>query len=167
MGVALPIPEPWGEQLRQVRLGFGEARAATIPTHVTLLPPTEVELERCADLEEHLGHVATQHPAFPVVLRGTGTFRPVSDVVYIQVARGVASCEELERSVRQGPISRVSDFPYHPHVTVAHDVDPATLDRAFDELAPFHCEFTADRFKLYVHNGDGVWRTLREYPLTG
>lgn len=167
MGVALPIPEPWGEQLRQVRLGFGEERAAYIPTHVTLLPPTQVAVDRCTDLEEHLAGVAERHAAFPMVLRGTGTFRPVSDVVYIQVANGVAPCEELERAVREGPVSRELQFPYHPHVTVAHDMESATLDRAFEELASFHCEFTADRFTLYVHDGDEVWRTLRRFPLTG
>lgn len=167
MGVALPIPEPWGEQLRQVRLGFGEERAANIPTHVTLLPPTEVAVDRCAELEDHLAGVAAQHAAFPMVLRGTGTFRPVSDVVYIQVARGVATCEELERAVRRGPVTRTLEFPYHPHVTVAHGVRAATLDRAFEELASFHCEFVADRFTLYVHDGDEVWRTLHRYPLTG
>ena len=66
--------------------------------------------------------VASAHAAFDVVLRGTGTFRPLSDVVFIQVAQGVSACEALEIELRGGPVLRELDFYYHPHVTVAHNV---------------------------------------------
>ena len=39
-------------------------------------------------------------------LRGTGTFRPVSPVVFIQVARGIPACEQLEATVRRGVLER-------------------------------------------------------------
>jgi 2'-5' RNA ligase len=167
VGVALPVPEPWGRQLQALRKGFGEERAAHIPTHVTLLPPTEVDVDLCSELEQHLETVAGEHAPFPVLLRGTGTFRPVSEVVYVQVAQGVSSFEQLEHAIRRGPVTRSLQFPYHPHVTVAHDLEAAVLDRAFDDLADFSCEFTASRFNLYVHHGDEVWRTVREFALTG
>lgn len=165
MGVALPVPEPWGSLVREARLGYGEARAAHIPTHVTLLPPTLTTSGLLEELLEHLHEVARSNPPFRVVLRGTGTFRPVSDVVYIQVAQGVSSCEQLEQAVRSGPVSRELEFPYHPHVTVVHDEPSAVLDRAFEELASFTAEFTAQEFVAYVHHGDGVWRPLVTYPL--
>ncbi|WP_202862955.1 2'-5' RNA ligase family protein [Ornithinimicrobium murale] len=167
VGVALPVPEPWGSLVREARLGYGEDRAAHIPTHVTLLPPTETTTDRLEDLLEHLGVVSRASPSFDVVLRGTGTFRPVSDVVYIQVAQGVSSCEQLERAVRAGPVCRTLEFPYHPHVTVVHDEPPEVLDRAFAELADFTAEFVADEFVAYVHHGDEVWRPLVTYPLQG
>lgn len=167
VGVALPVPEPWGGELQQARIALGDVRARHIPTHITLLPPTPVPSSTLVAMREHLTGVAGHHPEFPVVLRGTGTFRPVSDVVFIQVARGLASCEVLERRVRGGPIRRDLQFPYHPHVTVAHDVDAAALDRAFDTLADFTCSFTARQVRLYVHDGDGVWRRDSDYELTG
>ncbi len=166
-GLAVPVPEPWGAQLQQARIGFGDARAAQIPTHITLLPPTALPAQTLPDLRAHLREVVAEHPAFPVVLRGTGTFQPVSDVVFIQVAHGVASCEVLERKVRGGPVGAELAFPYHPHVTVAHDIDRAGLDRAFAELAEFSCAFEADVVRLYVQDGDHQWRRDSDFALHG
>jgi len=166
-GVAVPVPEPWGAQLQQARIRFGDTRAAQIPTHITLLPPTALPAQTLPDLREHLRDVVCDHPAFPVVLRGTGTFRPVSDVVFIQVAQGVASCEVLEARVRGGPVGGELAFPYHPHVTVAHDIDRAGLDQAFVDLAGFRCAFEAELVRLYVHNGDHQWRRDADFALNG
>jgi 2'-5' RNA ligase len=167
VGVALPIPEPWGGYLQQLRVTYGEERAQNIPTHITLMPPTRVDTSQVDPLREHLAHVASTHAPFEVLLRGTGTFRPVSDVVYVQVAQGVSSCERLERAVRSGPVSRDLDFPYHPHVTVAHDRPAHVLDRAFSDLEAFTCAFTAAAFRLYLHSGDEIWRVEEEFRLAG
>ena len=35
-------------------------------------------------------------------------------------------------SLRSGPVSRDLDFYYHPHVTVAHEIEDEALDLAFD-----------------------------------
>lgn len=167
VGVALPIPEPWGPRLHRARLEYGETRAEHIPAHVTLMPPTVTSHERVDVLLEHLTQVANDNPPFQVVLRGTGTFRPVSQVVFIQVAQGVSSCEQLERAVRSGPVSRPLDFPYHPHVTVLHDEPAQVLDQAFEEMAEFTASFVAQEFVAYVHHGDEVWRPLVTYQLCG
>lgn len=167
VGVALPVPEPWGGHVQRMRMSYGEGRAEHIPTHITLLPPTEVSARTAEALRAHLGEVAGEHPPFEVILRGTGTFRPVSDVVFIQVARGVSSCEQLERHIRSGPLERPLAFPYHPHVTLAHDLPGQVLDRAFADLAAFSCSFTASSFRLYAHDGDGVWGQVEDYDLAG
>ncbi|GAA1170498.1 2'-5' RNA ligase family protein [Ornithinimicrobium humiphilum] len=167
VGVALPVPEPWGSYLQQLRVAYGEDRAQHIPTHITLMPPTPVAPEQVDPLRQHLARVAAGHAAFEVLLRGTGTFRPVSDVVYVQVAQGVSSCERLERAVRSGPVDRALEFPYHPHVTIAHDRPEPVLERAFSDLEAFSCAFTADAFRLYLHSGDGVWRVEAEFALEG
>lgn len=165
VGVALPVPEPWGTHVQRLRMEYGEDRARDIPTHITLLPPTRLERAEIEVLVEHLDRVARQHHPFQVILRGTGTFRPVSDVVFVQVAQGVSSCEQLERHIRSGPVERRLDFPYHPHVTVAHDLPEEMLDRAFADLAGFSCSFRASTFQLYAHPGDEVWRPVREFAL--
>jgi 2'-5' RNA ligase len=99
------------------------------------------------------------------VLSGTGTFRPVSPVVFVQVSLGIAQCEALERAVRSGPVDRSLEFPYHPHVTVAHHLDEDALDRAFTELGNFRCDFHVDAIDLYQHEEDGVWRPQQSFPL--
>jgi 2'-5' RNA ligase len=167
IGVSIAIPTPHAEMLQGKRASFGDPLADSIPTHVTLLPPTEVEDEDLATVVDHLEVVATQGHAFPMVLRGTGTFRPVSPVVFVQVSGGLAECEQLEKAVRRGPLQRELDFYYHPHVTVAHHVSDENLDRAFAELADFEATFDVAEFHLYEHGTDGVWRPVRSFSLNG
>ncbi|WP_149202251.1 2'-5' RNA ligase family protein [Actinotalea subterranea] len=167
IGVALQVPAPFGPQLQRARAGFGDPLAQDIPPHVTLVGPTVVEPGRLAEVGDHLTAVGRAHAPFTLHLRGTGTFRPVSAVVFVQVVQGIAECERLERSVRRGPLAQELRFNYHPHVTVAHDVPQDALDRAFDELADFDARFLVDSIHVFEHGDDGVWRVVRDFPLTG
>ena len=164
IGVALAIAEPYGSELQDWRERFGDPMARVIPTHVTLLPPITVDESLLPEIEEHLRGVAQDEEPFDIELRGTGTFRPVSPVVFVQLARGIGGCERLEGRVRSGPLARELPFPYHPHVTVAHDVPDEALDRAFVELADYAAQFSVWGFSLYEHV-DGVWRPQRDFPL--
>ena len=167
IGVAIAIPEPWGEQLQAYRVDLGDVTALQIPTHVTLTPPTEVTDDRLPALERALGEAAARVAPFRMHLRGTGTFRPVSPVVFVAVAEGISHCEHLADAVRTGPLHVEREYPYHPHVTVAHHLEDALLDRAFDELRDVECTFLVDRFFLYVHDDSSGWRPAREFALTG
>jgi len=165
VGVAVAVPKPYASELREHRASFGDPAADAVPTHVTLLPPTPLECGDMTDVHRHLEVVARRHRSFPMRLRGTGTFRPVSPVVFVTVARGISECELLSASVCAGPLDRELAFPYHPHVTVAHDVSESELDRAFDALAGYACAFDVDSFTLYVHESGQGWRPDRVFPL--
>lgn len=166
IGVALSIPEPWATELQNYRTSVGDAMAATIPTHITLVPPTEVTDEELDEIEGHLAAAAAGVPAFEVHLRGTGTFRPVSPVVFVTLVEGISQCELLAAAVRRGPLAVDMAFPYHPHVTIAHHVAESQLDQAFDELADFECEFDVEDFHLYVHDHDLGWTPTRYFTLS-
>jgi 2'-5' RNA ligase len=166
IGVAIAVPEPWGGQLQEYRASLGDATAEGIPTHITLMPPFEVEPADLAIVEEHLKEASTRTGAFKIHLRGTGTFRPVSPVVFVVVVEGISQCEQLAFAVRSGPLACELQFPYHPHVTVAHHLDDAHLDKAFSELATFECEFEADHFLLYVHDQTVGWQPTRKFELS-
>jgi 2'-5' RNA ligase len=165
IGVAIGIPQPWGAQLDAARHRAGDPQAALIPSHVTLLGPTDVPAGALPVIEEHLAGVAASHHGFPMQLRGTGTFRPVTDVVFVAVAVGISDCELLADAVRSGPLERLLSYPYHPHVTVAHDIAPAEMDAVFEEMSGFAAQFDVDHFTSYVHGADGHWRPVRDYPL--
>ncbi len=167
IGVAIAVPEPWGGRLQDYRADLGDKTATGIPTHITLMPPFEVADGQMPRIQQHLAEASSLRPAFKVHLRGTGTFRPVSPVVFVTVAEGISGCEQLAASIRRGPLEVALQFPYHPHVTVAHHLDDASLDRAFTELADFECAFEVDRFSLYEHDEDAGWVPTRDYPLAG
>ncbi len=167
IGVAVAIPEPWATQLQDYRTSLGDLTATLIPTHITLIPPTEVEDEDLPVIEEHLRSVAETVAGFRVHLRGTGTFRPVSPVVFVTVAEGISGFEQLADALRSGPLEVPLEFAYHPHVTIAHHLDDERLDQAYAELADFECTFAAEEFHLYVHTFTAGWRPTDEFRLGG
>jgi 2'-5' RNA ligase len=165
IGVAIPIPDPYGAQLQRIRASLGDEMARAIPTHITLLPPTEIpggggEL---AAIEEHLAAVARSGRRFGIRLRGTATFRPVSPVVFIALTEGISECERIHEQVLAGPLERELEFPYHPHVTVAHHLPDDVMDRAYKDLAGYEAHFEVEGFSLYEHGADGVWRPRRHF----
>ncbi|MGV1009313.1 MAG: 2'-5' RNA ligase family protein [Dermatophilaceae bacterium] len=165
LGVSIPIPDPYGGFLQGKRSEYRDPLAATTVAHVTLLGPTKVTDEGLPDLLTHLQDAAAGALPFRMVLRGTGTFRPVSPVVFVQVAEGISSCEQLERAIRSGEYDHGADFPYHPHVTVAHNVSEERLDRAFEELADFTARFVVREFWMYQRDDAGVWQPRHRFPL--
>ena len=168
LGVVVGIPEPWGSQLDQNRLASGDPMAPFIPAHLTLVGPVTVDpsSDAAAEIEDHLVSVAAAHEPFEVRLSGTGTFRPVTQVVYVALAAGFAECERLAADIRSGPLERELAYTYHPHVTVAHDVPDDALDQVYASLATFEARFPVDGFTLYEHGLDGHWYPQRSFALT-
>jgi 2'-5' RNA ligase len=167
IGVSLAVPEPWGSRLQAFRVANGDSQGAAIPTHITLVPPVEVDAGQLPPIERHLDEVATRLTSYAVHLRGSGTFRPVSPVVFINLVQGISQTEQLAEACRSGPLALTLDYPYHPHVTVAHHLDDDRLDRAFDEMADFDVEFPVTDFHLYMHDGDHGWQATHDFVLTG
>lgn len=167
IGVSIAVPEPYAQEIQDARDGFGDPLARSIPTHVTLLPPTELDPAELPAVARHLARAARRHLPFRLRLRGTDTFRPVSPVVFVRLDEGVREVREVESSVRCGPLARELAFPFHPHVTVAHNVEPASLDRAERELRHYRAEFTVAGFSLHRFCEDRVWRPLRSFGFAG
>ena len=164
VGVAFGLPEPYSGVLQAWRERLGDPFAAGIPPHVTLLPPTALDESVLGDVEEHLRVVAAGEQPFTMHLRGAGTFRPVSPVVFVSLAAGISGCERVQAKVRSGPLAGELSFPYHPHVTVAHDLPEPALDRAFDALADYDARFDVWGFTLFEQDRVGVWRPQRDFP---
>lgn len=163
IGVSIALPEPWATQFQEYRTSIGDLTATKVPTHITLVPPTDVD--DLVRIEGQLAAVAEGFESFRIHLRGTGTFRPVSPVVFVNVVEGISQCEQLAAAVRRGPLAGDLAFPYHPHVTVGHHLDDAALDQAFEELATFDGAFIVNDFHLYIHDAEEGWRIDRSYPL--
>ena len=165
IGVVLAIPSPHREAIDAAREQY-EPAASDLPAHVTILAPIDVDAEAMAAVEAHLALVAADTRSFRLTLRGTGTFRPVSPVVFVAVADGISACEQLERKVRSGDMAVETRYPYHPHVTLAHDVPDPVLDRALVELAGYEASMDVTSVGLYEYL-DGQWQLVREFPFGG
>lgn len=159
VGVILGFPPAIAEELQRWRASFGDPMAGVIPAHITLVtttPTRDWEATR-----EHVREVARDQAPFMVTIAGTGTFRPVSPVVFINVEDGFAACVDLHEKLQTGPLHRELPFSYHPHVTIAHDVAPESLDEAETVLKSYRATFPVVSMGLYEHDADGIWQ-LRE-----
>lgn len=159
VGVTIPIPEPLAGTLELWRASFGDPMAAVVPPHITLITTTPA-----TDWDETIDHVravARDQAPFTVRLLGTGSFRPVSPVVFLTLVEGFHECVDLHARLQSGPLERELDFPFHPHVTVAHDVSDAGMDAAVEELRTFEASFEVRSMGLYEHVPSGLWK-LRE-----
>lgn len=159
VGVVIGIPDPLASELEDWRASFGDPMAALVPAHITLITTTTTT--NWTAMLDHVRQVAAEQRPFTVTLSGSGTFRPVSPVVFVNLSSGFDECVSLHRKLQCGPLVRDLPFPYHPHVTVAHDVSSASMDSALTRLADYEASFRVDSMGLYEHDKSGVWK-LRE-----
>lgn len=160
VGVVVALPEPYASELRAWRASFGDPLAEVVPAHITLVTTTPAEDWQA--VLQHVRAVAAKQRSFRVELRGTSGFRPVSPVVYLKVVDGFEECVQLHGLLQNGPLDRELPFPFHPHVTVAHDISELGMDEAQRRLRSYHAEFLVDSMGLYEHDADGVWQLQEE-----
>ncbi|WP_341482036.1 MULTISPECIES: 2'-5' RNA ligase family protein [Arthrobacter] len=164
VGIVIAVPEPMASELRAARASFGDPMAAVIPAHITLVTTTETsDWDATVD---HVREVAAAQEPFRVTLQGSASFRPVSPVVYVNVDQGFDECIALHKELQSGPLARDLVFPFHPHVTVAHDVSEQSMDEAVRRLDDYQASFTVDCVGLYEHDATGLWK-LHEHVQLG
>jgi len=118
------IPEPLA--------GFlDRARQELVPdcflrAHVTILPPRPISSSPGAawDLVRWF---APQFAPFEVELTGVEVF-PVSDVIYVNIGRGSEELAKLHATLDVNGLRYPDAFPYHPHVTLAQNLQPDQVD---------------------------------------
>ena len=178
IGVAIALPSHYAAQVRAVREAAGDPLAEVVPPHITLLPPTAVDVDSLDEVMRHLRNVATGTQPFDVHLDEVGTFRPVSPVVYLGLRSGAEECDRLQMRVRhrRGPLARSLSFPFHPHVTLAHEVADDGLDTAARKGAELTMDFTVTKLHLYRHltrsgcdeyPGSGGWEVVAAFAFGG
>jgi 2'-5' RNA ligase len=157
--VILKFPPEVAAELQRWRASFGDPMAGVIPAHITLVTTTMTQDWEAT--RSHVRTVASRQEPFTVTIAGTGSFRPVSPVVFLKVDDGFGQCVSLHEQLQTGPLERELPFAYHPHVTVAHDVAPESLDEAETVLKDYRATFPVASMGLYEHDDNGIWQ-LRE-----
>ncbi|WP_076464124.1 2'-5' RNA ligase family protein [Actinomyces mediterranea] len=160
LGVVVAIPEPWVTELTDLRLRLGDLQGAMVPAHITILPPTSLPTDQRPDIIRHLREVAKHHRPFRITLKGADSFRPVSQVAFLELSEGAAQCTQLADDVRTPPLDDVRRFPYHPHVTLAQDVDDPALDLAVDVGEQFEASWMVPGFRLDRVDENGMYQTM-------
>ena len=164
-GVVIELPEPVGRELQDWRASFGDPASYAVPAHITLM--IAPRSESWEDVVERVRVVAREWEPFRVEINGTGTFRPVSPVVYLRIREGEEQCRALHEALHEERLVSASPFEFHPHVTIAQAVREEDLNRAQDMLRTYRAGFLVDRIGLYELDGEGEWRIREEFHFAG
>ncbi len=165
------IPDPLGLFLDNLRIEM--APGCKPHAHVTILPPrpvTEKASVAAAELERRLGNF----PAFAIELGRIEVF-PVSDVIFLSIARGAETLREMHASLNRGGVAFDEPYRYHPHITLAQNIAPGQVRPLRDFAARRWAEYADSRiFQVenlaFVRNhrdgdGDGEWIDLANFSL--
>ena len=166
IGVSIAVPEPWGSELQQYRIERGRPLrpadphprhpAAAVRGRGPRARPRRASTSRTSPSARRRSGSTCAAPA------PSGRSRRWSSSTW---SRGSATSSSSRPTCARGPLVVETAFPYHPHVTIAHDLPEAGLEQAFVELERYDASFDVDRMWLYVHNHKTGWQPARSFAL--
>ncbi len=120
------LPDPLAAFLNQLRHHF--AADCMARAHVTVLPPRP--LSSGPEAVWPATKVLLQaFPAFPIELGEVQLF-PATQVIYIAVKAGYSELVAMHDRLNTGATAFDEPFDYHPHITLAQDLNPSTVASA-------------------------------------
>ena len=161
------VPQPLAGFIERLRQEIQPG--CTLRSHLTFLPPRPLEIplnEICSQVEAGLQNQS----AFRVRLLDVQIF-PVSYAVHLSLGAGWNEADQIHQSLNRGDLYRKELFEYHPHVTLAQDLDPANLDSVKDFATRRWQEYTGsrdfpvDHLTLVQNQIECGWTNLGEFAL--
>lgn len=161
------LPEPLAGYLDSLRNDLvQECRAKA---HLTVLPPRPLVCPVKDALQELVEALQDFQP-FHVELGDIEVF-PDTQVIYVSVGAGSAELERLHRALNSGRLEFREPFAFHPHVTLAQELEPGRIAAA-TELAmrrwrefPHARDFMVDHLTFVQNTIENRWTDLQVCPL--
>jgi 2'-5' RNA ligase len=162
------LPDPLGGFLDDLRLEM--VPGCNPHAHVSVLPPRPLPVAPEAAIEDARRIVAGFAP-FDIELGRIQKF-DVTDVIYISVEAGAEQLRHMHRSLNRGALAFEEPFAYHPHVTLAQEIQTGQVETLAALAAHRWLEFRGPRrFRaentVFVRNTRGnLWVDLTSGPLS-
>jgi 2'-5' RNA ligase len=114
------IPDPLATFLDDLRREL--VPGCFVHAHVTILPPRPLRGESGPAIERARDVVAAYKP-FEIEAGEVEIF-PSTDVIYLGIKKGERELREMYSALNGGPLAFREEFPYHPHITLAQNLQP-------------------------------------------
>jgi 2'-5' RNA ligase len=138
-------------------------------SHLTFLPPRPLDIP-LDQVRKQLEAGLRNQSVFRVELCEVRVF-PVSQAVHLSVGAGWAEAKRIHQILHRGDLCCKELFDYHPHVTLAHDLDPANVaavaelsKRLWQEYSGVR-DFLVDHVTLVQNTIENDWTNLGEFAL--
>lgn len=112
-------------------------------SHVTVLPPRPLA-STAQEAWQELRVGLEEFSPFQVELQEIEIF-DVSNVVYLSLGAGSAQLKSMHSALNTGQLSFIEPFDYHPHITLAQDLDSSQAQTAAALAAERWSGFTQPR----------------------
>jgi 2'-5' RNA ligase len=161
------VPQPLAGFIERLRQEIQPG--CTARSHLTFLPPRPLEIPLEQIRSQLEAGLKDQH-AFRVELCEVRVF-PVSHAVHLSLGAGWAEAVRIHQVLHSGDLCCMEFFEYHPHVTLAQDLDPASVaavvelaERRWQEYSGKR-DFLVDHVTLVQNTLENRWVNLGEFPL--
>ena len=161
------IPDPLGRFLDDLRREL--VPGCNPHAHVSVLPPRQLSVDWPV-AGEQVRACAAEWAPFDIELGGIRMF-PVTNVIYIELARGADELRRMHAMANSRVLESAEPFQYHPHITVAQELDPDDVDSVNELACKRWQEFAGPRgfradHATFVRNDSGTcWTDLEQFPL--
>ena len=161
------LPDPLGAYLDDLRREM--VPGCNPHAHVSVLPPRPLPVAPEAAIEEARGIVGGFAP-FDIELGRIEKF-DVTDVIYISVEDGAGQLRRMHQTLTKGALAYQEPFAYHPHVTLAQEIEEGQVASLAELATRRWREFQGPRrFRaegtVFVRNSQGNrWIDLADGPL--
>ena len=161
------LPEPLGSFLDRLRAEL--VHECHAKAHVTVLPPRPLKYAP-EDAWQTLRDQLQDFQPFPIELGEVEIF-PVTQVVYLSVKTGHAELRALHARLCGGKCAFAEPFEYHPHVTLAQDLEPSEVQAVCEKAQlrwrefPHPHSFVVDRLTFVQNTLGNRWTDLHGIDL--
>ena len=161
------LPDPLGAYLDRLR---GElVQECRAKAHVTVLPPRPLA---CGSEDAWFNLELRLHDFQPFLIElGEVEIFPVTQVVYLAVKTGSAKLRELHAKLNVAQFAFQEPFVYHPHVTLAQDLEASRVAGAYETAAArwkqfaHSRSFVVDHLTFVQNTRENRWTDLHGCPL--
>ena len=154
------------QRLEEWKRAVAGGAAAPISTHVTVYI-AELTESLLAAVQSPQFREALDAPRFEARWGSVHSFRPVTEVEYLNLEAGKTEFEQIHQKLVELFGTGAASFPYVPHVTLGQGLTQEQVDHArevFDALPAEQRTFTVDHLHCYSYDGQD-WEEIRVLPL--
>jgi len=161
------VPQPLAGFIERLRQEIQPG--CTLRSHLTFLPPRPLQIP-LEQIRRQVEAGLQNQSAFRARLLDVQVF-PVSYAVHLSLGAGWAEADQIHQALNHGDLYHKESFEYHPHVTLAQDLDPGRA-AAVAELAKVRWQeysgnrdFAIDHLTLVQNRVECGWTNLGEFSL--
>lgn len=171
VAIALVPPPTLSARVDALRRQLDDPRLDDLPTHLTLVPPIDLEPDAAPTAAAALRAAASSVAPFELELGPADSFAPRTTTLHLGVHGELDRLSELRESLRRAPWDRPDRHDFVPHVTLRQRVEVDQVDHAVallcGSLGTWHVESVHLLERVRPADGPSRWVAVAEEPLGG